>query len=124
MAHRHLCDVTGHMWKCDGTAVRLGHKEPSVCTCHSCRLPLEQGDHSHCKNLVEIVACAEHRDEQLRRRAEGEREFQRRAAEFRFDEKWAKMKALPVGPEKDALAEEIVKWLFGDDGNRGQQAGA
>jgi hypothetical protein len=34
------------------------------------------------------------------------------------------MKALPVGPEKDALAEEIVKWLFGDDGNRGQQAGA
>jgi uncharacterized protein YbaR (Trm112 family) len=73
---------------------------------------MEQGDHSRCKNLVEIVACPEHRDEQLRRREEAEMEFQRRAAEFRFDEKWKRMKALPVGPEKHALAEEIVKWLF------------
>jgi len=48
----------------------------------------------------------------LRRRQEAEREFQRRAAEFGFDEKWARMKALPVGLEKDALAEEVVKWLF------------
>jgi hypothetical protein len=45
-------------------------------------------------------------------REEAERDFERRAAEFRFDEKWARMKALPVGPEKDALAEEIVEWLF------------
>jgi hypothetical protein len=34
------------------------------------------------------------------------------------------MKALPVGPEKDALAEEIVKWLFGDGDKPGTQAGA
>jgi len=93
-------------------ALRLADKEPTVCTCHSCRAPLEQGNHSRCKNLVEIVACPEHREEQLRRRQEAEREFQRRADEFSFDEKWARMKALPVGPEKDALAEEIVKWLF------------
>ena len=87
--------------------------EPSICTCHSCRLPLEQGDHSHCKNLVEIVACPEHRNEQLHRRQDAEREFERRAAAFGFDEKWARMKALPVGTEKLVLAEEIVEWLFG-----------
>ena len=112
MSHRHLCDVTGHLWECSGTALRLGHKEPSVCTCHGCRAPLEQGDHSKCRNLVEIVACAEHQDEQLRRRQGAEREFERRAIEFGFDEKWTRMKSLPVGPEKDALAEEIVEWLF------------
>jgi predicted sulfurtransferase len=112
MSHRHLCDVTGHMWVCAGTAIRLGDKDPSVCMCHSCRSPLEQGDHSRCKNLVELIACPEHRDEQLRRRQEAEKEFERRAAEFGFEQKWARMKALPAGPEKDALAEEIVKWLF------------
>ena len=112
MSHRHLCDVTDHLWDCDGTAVRLGQKEPTVCTCHSCRLPLEQGDHSHCKNLVELVACAEHRDEQLLRLEEAEKEFERRATEFGLTEKWERLKALPLGPEKDALADEIVKWLF------------
>jgi uncharacterized protein YbaR (Trm112 family) len=85
---------------------------------------LEQGDHSRCKNLVEIVACPEHRDEQLRRRQEDEREFEQRAAAFGFDDKWARMKALPVGPEKHALAEEIVEWLFGDGDKPGPQAGA
>jgi hypothetical protein len=73
---------------------------------------LEEGDHRRCKNLVELVACPEHRDEQLRRREKAEKEFERRAAEFGFDEKWARMKALPDGPEKHALAEEIVAWLF------------
>ena len=112
MSHRHLCDVTGHWWECDGTAFRLVHRESSVCVCHGCRLTLEQGDHSRCKNLVELVACPEHRDEQIRRTEKAEKEFERRAAKFGLDEKWARVKALPVGPEKDALAEEIVKWLF------------
>ena len=112
MSHRHLCDVTGHWWECDGTAVRLGHKEPTVCTCHSCHAPLEQGDHSRCKSLVELVACPEHRDEQIRRTEKAGKEFERRAAKFGLDEKWARVKALPVGPEKDALAEEIIEWLF------------
>ena len=48
----------------------------------------------------------------IRRREEAEKEFERRAAKFGLDEKWARVKALPVGPEKDALAEEIVEWLF------------
>jgi uncharacterized protein YbaR (Trm112 family) len=73
---------------------------------------LEQGDHSRCKNLVELIACPEHRDEQLRMREEAKKEFERRAAEFGFDEKWARMKALPDGLERHALAEEIVNWLF------------
>ena len=38
--------------------------------------------------------------------------FEQRAAAFGFNEKWARMKALPDGPEKHALAGEIVKWLF------------
>jgi hypothetical protein len=75
---------------------------------------LEQGDHSRCRNLVELIACSEHRDEQLRRREEAGKEFERRAADFGLDEKWARLKALPEGSEKDALAEEIVEWLFGD----------
>ena len=112
MSHRHLCDVTGHQWDCNGVALRLGDKEPSVCTCHSCRAPLEQGDHSQCKNLVELVACPEHREEARLKMEQARKEYDRRAAEFGFDEKWARMKALPVGLEKDALAEEIVEWLF------------
>ena len=112
MSHRHFCDVTGHWWECNGAAMRLGDKEPSVCTCHSCRAPLDKGDHSRCKNLVELVACPEHQDEQLRRREEAANDFERRAAEFGFEDKWARMKALPDGPEKHALAEEIVEWLF------------
>jgi len=74
-----------------------------------CGVPLESGGHSQCKRLVEVVACPEHREEE-RRRVE---EFERRAAEFGLDERWARMKALPNGPEKHALAEEIVGWLCG-----------
>jgi hypothetical protein len=73
---------------------------------------LEQGDHRRCKNLVELLACSEHRDEQLRRREEAEREFERRATDSGFTKKWDRLKALPVGPQRDALAEELVKWLF------------
>jgi len=74
-----------------------------------CGVPLESGGHSQCKHLVEVVACPEHREEE-RRRVE---EFERRAAEFGLDERWARMKSLPDGPEKHALAEEIVVWLCG-----------
>ena len=112
MSHRHLCDVTGHLWDCNGAAQRLGDKEPSICTCHGCHTPLEQGDHSRCRNFVELIACPEHRDEQLRRRQEAEREFERRATDFGFTEKCERLKALPVGSDKDALADEIVEWLF------------
>ena len=112
MSHQHFCDVASHRWDCNGAALRLGDKEPSVCVCHACRAPLEEGDHSRCKNIMEIVACPEHRNEQLRMREEAEKERERRAAEFGLDEKWAQMKALPDGPEKHALAEEIVAWLF------------
>jgi len=114
MRHRHFCDVAGHWFECDGKALRRGDIEPSVCMCDTCGLPLEEGDHSQCQNLVELVACPEHRDEERRRMEEGKKESDRRAAEFGFDGKWARMKALPDGPEKHALAEEIVEWLFGD----------
>ena len=67
MAHRHWCDVYGHEWDCEGTALRhlAGDTEPSVCMCIRHRVPMEEGDHSECS--IELVACPEHREEQLRR---------------------------------------------------------
>jgi hypothetical protein len=59
MSHRHFCDVTGHWWDCEGTALRLGDKEPSVCLCLKCGVPLELGSHIH--DYVELLACPEHR---------------------------------------------------------------
>jgi hypothetical protein len=76
-----------------------------------CGLPLEGFDHSGCNAPVELVACSQHREER-RRKEEARKEFERRAAAFGFDEKWARMKALPDGEEKHALAEEIVEWLL------------
>jgi len=51
---------------------------------------------------------------------EARKEYERRAAEFGFDEKWTTMKSLPDGPQKHALAGEIVEWLFGDDDKQRQ----
>jgi len=93
-------------------AFRRGEEQPSVCLCRGCRLPLADGDHARCQNRVEVVACPEHRDEERRRMEDAKREYERRAAEFGFDGKWARMKALPDGPEKHGLAQEIVEWLF------------
>jgi len=114
MSHRHFCDVTDHRWDCNGAAQRIEESQPSVRTCYACRAPLEQGGHSRCRNLVELVACPGHRDEQLRRREEAAKDFERRATQFGFDRKWALMKSLLGGPERAALAEGIVAWLFGN----------
>jgi hypothetical protein len=62
MSHQHFCDAAGHWFECDGKALRRGDTEPSVCVCDTCGLPLEQGDHSRCKNLVELLACPAHPD--------------------------------------------------------------
>ncbi len=66
MSHRHFCDHAGHFWDCNGTALRslAGDTEPSVCTCSDHQVSMEDGDHSQC--TVELLACPEHRDEQLR----------------------------------------------------------
>ena len=120
MSHRHFCHVAGHWFDCDGTAVRRGVAEPSVCLCNDCRLPLEEGDHTRCKQRVELIACPAHREEERRRMDEARKDYERRAAAFGFHSKWARMKALPEGPEKHALAGEIVEWMFGggDDQRR------
>ncbi len=112
MSHRHFCDAAGHWWECNGTALRRDNVEPSVCRCGACRLPLEAGDHAPCTSPVEVVACPEHREEQRRTAELAKKEHERRAAEFGFDEKRGRMKALPDGAEKHSLAQEIVAWLF------------
>jgi hypothetical protein len=61
MSHKHFCDVAGHWWQCEGTALRRGDTEPSVCVCLPCGLPVEGFDHSGCPDPVELVACPEHR---------------------------------------------------------------
>ena len=111
MSHQHFCYVASHYWQCEGTALRNGDVEPSVCVC-VCNLPLEGFDHSGCHENVELLACAEHREEEQRKMEDAKREYDRQRAEFGFDDKWAKMKALPDGPGKHALAQEIVEWLF------------
>jgi len=120
MSHRHFCDSAGHWWDCNGTALRRGETEPSVCLCVACGRPLEGFDHGECDAPVELVVCPEHQEEERRRMDEARKAYERRAAQFGFEEKWTRMKALPDGPEKDALGGEIVEWLFGD-GDRQRQ---
>jgi hypothetical protein len=66
MSHKHFCDFAGHFWECEGTALRplAGDTEPSVCMCDTCQVPMEFGNHGGC--MVELLACPEHRDAQLR----------------------------------------------------------
>lgn len=67
MSHRHFCDYFGHEWECNGAALRplAGDTEPSVCMCPWHQVPMEDGDHSDCP--AELLACPEHREEQLRK---------------------------------------------------------
>jgi hypothetical protein len=66
MSHFHFCDYAGHEWKCEGTALRplVGGTVRSVCMCLRHNVPLADGEHSNCP--VELLACPEHREEQLR----------------------------------------------------------
>ena len=64
MSHRHFCDYADHYWQCDGTALRLVDTEPSLCMCRYHGIPIEEGDHSRC--MIELLACPEHREAQLR----------------------------------------------------------
>jgi hypothetical protein len=69
--HRHLCEVTGHYWDCPGSAVRSlrGESEPTICYCLEHLVPMEEGDHSQCS--IELLACRDHQDEQLRKMGYG-----------------------------------------------------
>jgi len=62
MSHQHFCSFKMHWWECSGTALRLGQKEPSVCLCTTCKLPLEAGDHSKCDSY-EAITCPQHMEE-------------------------------------------------------------
>src|ERR1035437_9049335 len=66
MAHLHWCDVTGHEWECQGAALRplRGDTEPTPCYCINHQTLMEDGDHCQCS--IELIACEEHRDQQLR----------------------------------------------------------
>jgi len=66
MSHRHFCHVAGHYWECEGKALRGAEREPTVCVCAPCGRPLEGFDHSACKDIIELVACPEHMEEERR----------------------------------------------------------
>jgi len=68
--HKHFCDVEGHEWECEGSAIRhlRGDTEPTVCMCIRHLVPMEVGDHS--ERSIELLACPEHREEQRRRMEE------------------------------------------------------
>jgi len=102
LSHRHFCDVEGHYWDCEGTAVRqlAGDSEPSVCMCIRHRVPMEVGDHSECS--IELLACPAHREEQRRKMEE--------ASEARVD---AEKMNVPEGWDalfRPMTAEERVKF--------------
>lgn len=67
MSHRHFCDYVGHEWECAGAALRplTRNAELSICICLRHQVPMEDDDHSDCP--VELLACPEHRDEQLQK---------------------------------------------------------
>lgn len=64
MGHKHWCDFAGHEWECNGLALRLFRNEPTPCVCLQHGVSMEDGDHSACS--VELVACPEHHDDQMR----------------------------------------------------------
>ena len=66
MSHQHYCDYAGHEWECTGAALRplAGDTEPSVCMCAIHQVPLADGDHNECP--IELLACPEHCEQQLR----------------------------------------------------------
>jgi hypothetical protein len=112
MSHQHFCHVAGHYWECEGKALRPAETEPTVCICLPCGLPLEGYDHSGCNAPIELVACAEHIEEERQHVEEVRKEIDRHRAECRLDEKMARLKSLAEGPEKDALSKEVADWLF------------
>jgi len=67
MSHRHFCDYEGHYWECGWSAVRqfADASEPTQCMCVKHLVSMEDGDHSECP--VELLACPEHRELQVRR---------------------------------------------------------
>jgi len=54
MSHRHFCSFAGHDWQC----------ESAECECFDHDVPMEAGDHGKC--TVELRACPEHHDDELR----------------------------------------------------------
>jgi hypothetical protein len=112
MAHRHFCDVAGHEWECEGTALRplRGDTEPSVCICEIHRTPLVDGDHSGCS--IELLACPEHRDVQRQMTAE-----ERASGEAYIEQLFAERDALPEGSaERLAVADKM--FVFTISGGR------
>jgi hypothetical protein len=79
-----------------------------MCPAHG--VAVDEGDHSKC--VVELLACPEHAEHQRRQMADSRKEFDQNASEFGFEEKCAKAEAMPDGPERDALIEVLLKWMF------------
>jgi hypothetical protein len=112
MTHHHFCDFAGHYWECEGKAVRplAGGTEPSVCMCQTCKVPMEEDDHSQCP--VELLTCPEHLEAQQRKMEDARLNFERQLAEAGLEAKWKRVETLPDGDERNALIDELLKWMF------------
>ena len=111
MSHQHFCLIDMHSWECGGTALHDGEKEPSVCMCKDCKLPLEQGDHTKCEKWGGYVTCPQHIEEEKRRRKANMPRiiayFKRRKA--RLDSTGQST------PESDQFYEGIIKRLESEE---------
>ena len=63
MSHRHFCTFGKHFFECNGTAIQLFERGPSICLCPDHGTPIQEGNHCDCS--IDHVTCPEHRSAHL-----------------------------------------------------------
>lgn len=67
------------------------------------------------KFQIELLSCPEH---PMVEPNEAKRDSDRRAAEFGFDGKLARLHSMPDGAESNSLIYSILKFMFGHDSSK------
>ena len=111
MSHRRFSDVIGGRFECEGNALHHGDNKPSVCVCETCGLPLEEGDHTRCKNPVKLVSSGEHSGEERRSIVAAKMEQSTACQEAAYAEFMRRMEGTP---EYYQALEGFILLLFPD----------
>ena len=119
MSHRHFCDYEGHFWECEGAAVRQfaenSDRTPCICIMHS--VSMDDGDHSECPG--ELLACPEHREQQLRQMSEfSTREEGTANARILVSLQNKIHAAASTEAEKRQAMEELLRFMFGGEASK------
>jgi hypothetical protein len=116
MSHRHFCDYEGHYWECKGAEARQfaenSDRTPCICIKHS--VSTDDRDHSECP--VELRACPEHREQQLRQISEFDTSEESAANARILASLQDKIHAAAsTEAEKQQAFEDFVRLMFGGD---------